>query len=177
MTEDGRRTSPRHQKTSQFGDWLLQQRPELSFQQPQTSNYTNQAQSMSEATSKEVSFPAKRKRGRPPKAKDGDGQHTKKVKEVAKTPRVAAVAPVKKKPTGRGSRGGRNARPPGNSDDEIQELSPEEARLAEPPSVAREFWTDDDKIKIVSYICASERWSTFKLNQAHVFQEVGITTS
>ena len=80
-------------------------------------------------------------------------------------------ASVAGKGKGKGGRSGKNARPPGASDDEIAELSPSEVAQAGIRRV-KEHWKEEDKEILVSYIVDSDRWMNFKVNQSKIFKHV-----
>ena len=72
---------------------------------------------------------------------------------------------------GKGSQSGKNARPPGISDDEITQLPPSDipdSGIKKP----KQTWVESDKEKLISYIVDSEQWANFKINQAKIFQYV-----
>lgn len=77
------------------------------------------------------------------------------------------------KAVGKGSRSGTNRRAQGNSDDEMEKLSIKKAE--EVAATGKEFWSDEDKIKAIKFICEPERFVTFKATQAHDFQTVSLT--
>ena len=82
-------------------------------------------------------------------------------------------ARVSGKGKGKGSRSGKNARPPGASDEEIAELSPSEVAQAGIRRM-KELWKEEDKELLVSYIVDSDRWTNFKVNQSKIFKYVSM---
>jgi len=72
------------------------------------------------------------------------------------------------KVSGKGSRTGKNACPPGASDEEISHLVPSDIADARVTKV-KASWGENEKEKLVSYIVDVERWPNFKINQAKIF--------
>ncbi|RPD57565.1 hypothetical protein L226DRAFT_610608 [Lentinus tigrinus ALCF2SS1-7] len=71
---------------------------------------------------------------------------------------------------GRGARSGAaNRRIQGASDEEIARLSPEAKQAAQLKSTGL---TEEEKLKTVEFITQPERWKTFRLSQAHIFQHL-----
>ncbi|KIJ41410.1 hypothetical protein M422DRAFT_255605 [Sphaerobolus stellatus SS14] len=174
VDKQGHHTSPRRHKVDNYDPWFARQYADLEMTPPQQAPQQEASADKQDASVDKL--PAKR--GRPPIAKlaiTEEQPAAKKSKKTTKKQTTKKSDPITAG-GGKGSKGGKNAREPGGSDNEIQQLDPEEARLAAITST-REFWTEEDKLKIVSYIVAPERWSNFKLNQARIFQEISMSVA
>lgn len=77
----------------------------------------------------------------------------------------------KGKAEGKGSRSGTNRREGGASDVEIMELDADEVDKVLAAS-ERAHWTEEEKMKVIKYICDPERFVRFKAAKAHILQKV-----
>ncbi|KAH9927020.1 hypothetical protein B0H21DRAFT_763643 [Amylocystis lapponica] len=92
----------------------------------------------------------------------------------------AETAPVKpeskaagKKAAGKGSRSGKNRHIEGGSDEEIALLDEKQKQKASIDVPAkREYWTDDEKLTLISWLTDATRWVAFRNNYQAQFLKV-----